>query len=156
MLAPGIVLFGFVMLMFSSAMILSRDREKCPLFAAADGPAPIEGLRSGLFPAYSLMAIIQGFVLFAIGGLFGLEIDGSVGLVFVVLFVMAIGYIGLGMILGSLLALGPLSGAYSVILLLTIFGGAWMDLEAIGGVFRTVGNALPFAHALECGPGSHD
>ena len=27
LLTPGIVLFGFVMVMFSSAMILSRDRE---------------------------------------------------------------------------------------------------------------------------------
>ena len=46
---------------------------------------------------------------------------------------MAILYIGLGMILGSLLTVAPLSGAYAAVLLLTIFGGAWMDLEKIGG-----------------------
>ena len=33
--------------------------------------------------------------------------------------------------------------------MLTIFGGAWFDLEEIGGVFVTVGNRLPFKHALD-------
>lgn len=148
-LTPGIVLFGFVMVMFSSAMILARDRESA-LFARLL-TAPV---RAGEFVAgYSLpflgVAILQGIVLFGIGALLGLEIDGSPGLVFLVLAVLAVFYIGLGMMLGSLLSLGPVSGAYAVILLLTIFGGAWMDLEAIGGVFQSLGDAFPFAHALD-------
>jgi ABC-2 type transport system permease protein len=148
-LAPGIVLFGFVMLMFSAAMTLSRDRDSALFARLLTTP-----LRSNDFvAAYSLpylaVAIIQGVVLFAIGALLGLEVKGSLGLVFLVLFVMSILYIGLGMILGSLLPIAPLSGAYAVILLLTIFGGAWMDLETIGGVFLSMGNALPFAHALD-------
>ena len=148
-LAPGIALFGFVMLMFSSAMILSRDRDSA-LFARLL-TAPLRS--SDFIAAYSLpyvsVAVIQGVVLFIIGGFFGLEINGNVGLVFLVLFLMSIVYVGLGMILGSLLAVGPLSGAYSVVLLLTIFGGAWMDLEKIGGAFETVGNVFPFAHSLD-------
>ena len=36
-----------------------------------------------------------------------------------------------------------------IILLLAIFGGAWVDIEAIGGVFKTVGDFFPFAHALD-------
>ncbi len=148
-LTPGIVLFGFVMLMFSAAMTLSRDRESA-LFARLL-TAPVRA--TDFIAAYSLpylsVAIIQGLALFAIGAFLGLEIDGSVGLVVLIIFVVAILYIGLGMIMGSLLPLAPLSGAYAVVLLLTIFGGAWMDLEAIGGVFQSVGNALPFAHALD-------
>jgi ABC-2 type transport system permease protein len=149
LLAPGIVLVGFVMLMFSSAMILSRDRESALFSRLLTAP-----LRSSDFvAAYSLpylpVAIIQGVVVFGIGAFLGMEVNGSLGLVFLVLFVMAIFYIGLGMILGSLLSVGPLSGAYTAVLLLTIFGGAWFDLGEIGGVFQTVGNALPFAHGLD-------
>ena len=35
------------------------------------------------------------------------------------------------------------------ILLLTIFGGAWMDLEEIGGFFQAAGTIFPFAHAVD-------
>jgi ABC-2 type transport system permease protein len=148
-LTPGIALFGFVMLMFSSAMILSRDRDSA-LFARLL-TAPLRA--SDFIAAYSLpyvsVAIIQGVVLFVIGGFLGLEMNGSVFLVILVLFLMAVFYVGLGMILGSLLAVAPMSGAYAVVLLLTIFGGAWMDLEQIGGAFQSAGNVLPFAHALD-------
>ncbi len=148
-LTPGIVLFGFVMLMFSAAMILSRDRDSALFSRLMTAP-----LRPGDFvAAYSLpylaVAIFQGVALFIVGAFFGLEIRGSVALVVLVLLVMAVFYVALGMVLGSVLGLGPLSGAYAVVLLLTIFGGAWMDLEAIGGPFQSVGNALPFAHALD-------
>jgi ABC-2 type transport system permease protein len=148
-LTPGIALFGFVMLMFSTAMILSRDRESALFARLMTAP-----LRPGDFvAAYSLpylaVAIIQGVALFGIGAVLGLEIRGSAALVVLVLLVMAVFYVALGMVLGSVLGLGAVSGAYAVVLLLTIFGGAWMDLEAIGGVFQSIGDALPFAHALD-------
>ena len=147
-LTPGIVLFGFVMLMFSSAMILSRDRESALFSRLLTAPLRSTDFVAGYSLPYLPIAIIQGIVLFIIGAFTGLEMNGNVGLVFLVLFTMAILYIGLGMILGSVLALAPLSGAYAAVLMLTIFGGAWMDLEKIGGAFESFGNALPFAHAL--------
>lgn len=149
MLTPGIALFGFVMLMFSSAMILSRDRERALLSRLLTAPLGSSDFVVAYSVPYLAVAIIQGILVFAIGGFLGLEINGSAGLVFLVLFVMSICYIGLGMAFGSLLAAGPLSGAYTAILLLTIFGGAWMDLEEIGGVFQRFGDALPFSHALD-------
>lgn len=148
MLAPGIALFGFVMLMFSSAMILSRDRESAIFSRLLTTP-----LRSSDFVvAYSLpyfaVAVVQSVVVFVIAGFLGLEVEGSPGLVLLVLFIMAIFYIGLGMMLGSILDVAPLSGAYSAVLLLTIFGGTWFDLENMGGPIERVEQFLPFVHAL--------
>lgn len=148
-LAPGIVLFGFVMLMFSAAMSLSRDRESALFSRLLTAPVGASDFVAAYSLPYLAVALIQAVVLFGIGVLLGLEIKGSVALVVLILLVMAVFYVGLGMILGSLLAVAPLSGGYAVILLLTIFGGAWMDLEAIGGVFQSVGNVLPFAHAID-------
>jgi ABC-2 type transport system permease protein len=131
-LAPGITLFGFVMLLFSSAMILAKDRDSALLSRLLTAP-----LRSNDFiSAYSLpyipVAIIQMVLIFAIAALLGLETIGNLGLVFLVLFVMAIGYIGLGMVGGSLFTYKQVPGFYTVVLLLTIFSGAWFDVDTHG------------------------
>jgi ABC-type multidrug transport system permease subunit len=62
---------------------------------------------------------------------------------------MAVFYVALGVIFGALLTVAQTSGAYALVLILTIFGGAWFDLNEIGGVFLTVGDLLPFKHALD-------
>jgi len=147
-LAPGMVIFGFAMLTFSSGMILARDRESALLSRLLTAPLRANDFISAYSLPYIPVAIIQIVVLFAIGGLLGLEISGNAGLVFLVLFVMSVGYIGLGMILGSLFTSTQVPIVWISVNLLTIFGGAWFPLEEIGGVIQSTMNALPFAHAL--------
>jgi ABC-2 type transport system permease protein len=149
LLTPGIILFGFVMVMFSSAMILSRDRETSLLARLLTTPLRSSDFVSGYSLPYLLVAIAQATVLLAVGALLGLGVDGSFALVVLVFLLMAVFYVALGMILGAVLTVAQTSGAYAVVLLLTIFGGAWFDLEEIGGVFLTVGDMLPFKHALD-------
>jgi ABC-2 type transport system permease protein len=148
-LVPGIALMSFAMLTDSSGMILARDRERALLSRLLTAPLRANDFISAYSLPYILVAIIQIIVVFAIGGLLGLEISGNAGLVFLVLFVMSIGYIGLGMILGSLFTYTQAPIVWVVVMLLTVFGGAWMDLEEIGGVIQSTMNALPFAHALD-------
>ena len=149
MLAPGIALFGFVMLMFSSAMILSRDRESALFARLLTTPLRSNDFIAGYSVPYLAIAVVQAMVVFGIAAVLGLVFEGSVALVLLVLGIMAVFYVGLGIILGSLLEVAPLSGAYSAVLLLTIFGGAWFDLGQIGGPIQTIENVLPFTHALD-------
>lgn len=149
LLTPGIVLFAFVMVMFSSAMILSRDRETSLLARFLTTPLRAIDFVSGYSLPYVLVAIVQAVLLFAIGALLGLRIDGSVALVALIVVLMAVFFVALGMVLGAVLTVAQTSGAYALVLMLTIFGGAWFDLEEIGGVFLTIGDALPFKHALD-------
>ena len=149
MLAPGMALFGFAMLVFSSGFLLARDRESALLTRLLTAPlTPTDFIAAYSLP-YIPIAIIQMAAIFAIGGFLGLEIAGNAGLVFLVLLVMAIGYIGLGMILGSVLGSKQVGFGYTVALLPTIFSGTWFELEVFGGVFSSIMNALPFAHALD-------
>jgi ABC-2 type transport system permease protein len=148
-LVPGIVLLGFAFLTDSAGMILARDREKAFLSRLLTAPLRATDFILAYSLPYVLVAIIQIVVVFAIGGLLGLEISGNLGLVFLVLFVMSIGYIGLGMILGSLFTYTQASIVWIVVMLLTVFGGAWMDLEEIGGAIQSTMNVLPFSHALD-------
>jgi len=147
-LAPGVALFGFVMLMFSAAMTLTKDRETALFSRLLTTPLTPNEFAGGYSMPYLPVAVIQAAVIFGAGALFGLEIAGNVGLVALVLLIMAIQFIALGMIMGALFTSKQVPFVYMVILLLTIFGGAWMDIEAIGGAFKTVGDWFPFAHAL--------
>jgi len=149
LLTPGIVLFGFVMVMFSSAMILARDRETSLLARLLTTPLRSSDFVSGYSLPYLLVAIVQAVVLLSVGAMLGLGSDGSVVLVALILALMAVFYVALGMILGALLTVAQTSGAYALVLILTIFGGAWFDLDEIGGVFLTIGDLLPFKHALD-------
>ena len=149
LLTPGIILFGFVMVMFSSAMILSRDRETSLLARLLTAPLRPSDFVSGYSLPYLLVAFVQATVLLVVGALLGLSVDGSFVLLALVFLLMAVFYVALGMILGAVLTVAQTSGAYAVVLLLTIFGGAWFDLEEIGGVFLTIGDMLPFKHALD-------
>lgn len=148
-LVPGVALFGFVMLMFSAAMTLSRDRENALFSRLVTTPLSAWDFVAAYALPYVLVAVIQTGVLFGIGAIFGLEIQGSIVLVALVLLVMALFFVGMGMISGALFTLKQVPFVYMIVLLLTIFGGAWMDLDAIGGVFRSVGDWFPFAHALD-------
>lgn len=149
LLTPGIVLFGFVMVMFSSAMILARDRETSLLARLLTTPVRPRDFVAGYSLPYVAIAIVQGAILFAVGALLGLSAAGSIVPVAVVFVLMAVFYVALGVIFGALLTVAQTSGAYALVLLLTIFGGAWFDLNEIGGVFLSVGDVLPFKHALD-------
>ncbi len=149
MLTPGIVLFAFVMLMFGAATGLARDRESALLDRLLTTP-----LRAWQFVvAYSVPSLVigtvQAVVLYAIGVAVGLDAVGSWALVALVSGLMLVLYVALGMIAGAILSVTQVAGVYTVILLLTVFGGAWFDLDELGGPLATVGDALPFKPALD-------
>jgi len=150
MLVPGIAVFGFVFLLMFSAMTLSRDRESALLSRLLTAPLkPRDFILSYSLP-YIPMVVLQIAVCFGIGALLGLEMPGNAGLVFLVLLVMGICCVELGMILGLLFNVNQASAVGSVIItLVALLGGIWIDIEAIGGVFYGIGNALPFAHAID-------
>lgn len=148
-LAPGIVLFGFVMITFSSGFLLARDRERSLLTRLLTAP-----LRpSDFIVAYALpfipMGIIQTVAIFGLGSLLGLQIAGSAVLVFVILLIMCCGYIGLGMIMGSLVSSKHVGFVYMLVLFPTIFSGAWVPVDLMGNAFNRIVHLLPFAHALD-------
>jgi ABC-2 type transport system permease protein len=148
-LTPGIVLFGFVMVMFSSAMILARDRETALLNRLLTTPLRSWEFVAGYSVPYLAVGAAQAAVLLVLGALLGMEVAGSLLLVAAILAAMLVFYVALGMVFGSLMTVAQTSGAYAVVLLLTVFGGAWFDVNEIGGVFETIGDALPFKHALD-------
>jgi ABC-2 type transport system permease protein len=152
MLVPGIAVFGFAFLLMFSGMALARDREGAFLPRLLTAPLkPRDFILSYSLP-YIPVVVLQIVVCFGIGASLGLEMPGDVAhvlFVFVILLVMGIASVELGMILGLLFNVNQVSVVGSVIIaLVALLGGIWIELEAIGGVFYDIGNALPFAHAI--------
>ena len=148
MLAPGVALFGFAMVTFGAAFLLARDRESSLLARMLTTPLrPTDFIAAYALP-YFLLAMFQVAAIFGIGGFLGLRIAGNPGLVFLILAVISLCYVGVGMILGSLLTSKHVGFAYTAILLPTIFSGTWFELEFVGEGFRRAMNVLPFTHAL--------
>jgi len=150
MLLPAVVIFGFVFLTMFSAIVLAKDRQGALLSRLLTTPLRSSDFILAYILPYILIAILQIAVCFAVGALLGLEVHGNIGLVLLILLLMAICCIGLGLTLGSLFTESQISGVGSAIIAIAaIFGGLWMDLKVIGGVFQVIGYALPFAHAVD-------
>ena len=147
-LAPGVVLFGFAMLTMTSAMALAQDRESSLFARLLTTPLRANDFVWAYSVPYVAVAIIQAIGVFAIGLALGLSIEGNVGLVALILLLMAIWYVAVGMIIGALVPYKAVTGPWTAVLLLTIFGGTWVNLEDIGGAFQTVADVFPFVHAL--------
>jgi ABC-2 type transport system permease protein len=150
MLVPAVAIFGFGFLTMFSALILARDRGSALLSRLLTAPLKSRDFILAYFLPFLLIAVIQIAVCFGTGALLGLQAFGNAYLVILVLFIMAACSISLGMFLGSVFNESQASGLGSaIIVLISLFGGLWMDLQAIGGVFKVVGYALPFAHAVD-------
>ena len=111
MLAPGIALFGFVMLMFSAALTLAKDRETAFLARRLTTPVTAGQFIAAYSIPYLPIAILQAAMMFAIAYFGGLENHGNPGLVILALLIMAVCYVALGMIMGSLLTVNQNSVA---------------------------------------------
>jgi ABC-2 type transport system permease protein len=147
-LAPGVVLFGFAMLTMTSAMALAQDRESSLFARLLTTPLRANDFVAAYSVPYVVVAAIQAIGVYAIGFALGLRIEGNIGIIILILLLMAMWYVGMGMIIGALVPYKAVTGPWTAVLLLTIFGGTWVNLEDIGGGFETVADYFPFAHAL--------
>jgi ABC-2 type transport system permease protein len=147
-LAPGVALFGFAMLTMTSAMALAHDRETSLFARLLTTPLRANDFVAAYSAPYLVVALVQAAIVFAAGWALGLGIAGNAAWVVLVMLAMAAFFVAMGMLIGAVTPYKAVTGPWVVVLLLTIFGGTWVNLEDIGGVFRTVAGWFPFAHAL--------
>ncbi len=149
-LLPGIVVFSYAFLTMFSALLLAKDKEQSFLTRLRTSPLrPTDYVLAYTLP-YIPIAIVQTFLCMAAALLIGVTISLHMLTVFVILIPTMLVSIGLGLVFGVLLTENQVSAAGSFVLVIaSLFSGAWMDLRMIGGVFETVGYALPFAHGVD-------
>jgi ABC-2 type transport system permease protein len=148
-LTPGIIVFGFAFIIMFSAVLLAKDKQSAFLVRLFTTPLkPADYILSYMLP-FMPLAFMQIASCLIAGTLLGATFTNLVLSAFVYsLFYVAC--VSTGVILGSLFSVNQVSGIGSfLITAASLFSGAWMDLKMIGGIFETVGYALPFAHAVD-------
>ena len=150
MLTPGVIVFGFAFLTMFSGILLTKDRGSAFLARLLTTPLRSTDFILSYVLPYLVLAVLQILVCFLVGVAFGIELEMSAVLSLVVLVPLAAANIGIGMIVGSLCTENQVAGIGSIVIVtMSLFSGAWMDLKVVGGVFETIGYALPFAHGID-------
>lgn len=155
-LSPGIAVFGLSFISLFSGMLIAKDRTSSFMLRLFASP-----LTSGNFIlAYTLpllpMALLQIAVCFCVSFFLGLTVNMNVLLTIAVLIPAAVLFIAIGLLCGSLFndkQVGNVCGALLTNLSAWL-SGTWFDLNLVGGAFKSIAYALPFAHAVNAGRAS--
>ncbi len=153
MLTPGIVVFCFAFLIMFSAILLAKDKQSALLARLFTTPLkPSDFILAYILPFLPL-ALFQTVICLIVGAILGATFQNLI-LAIVIFFFTALICICLGIILGSLFTVNQVSGVGSLLVTaIGLFCGAWTPLKMMGGVFETIGYALPFAHAIDAAKG---
>ena len=150
-LAPGVAVFGLAFMTLFSATLIAKDRQSSlmhRLYTTPMTPADfILGYTVPLIP----IALVEGVACYAIAMILKLEFSIHILLSIVFIIPVALLYIALGLLCGSIFNDKQVGGICGALLtnLSAWLSGIWFDLELVGGWFQRIAYALPFVHAVE-------
>ncbi|MBD3108896.1 ABC transporter permease [Bacillus sp. AGMB 02131] len=152
-LAPGIAVFGLSFMATFTAQVVAKDRASSFLTRLFTTPMTSQNFILGYMLPLVIMSVIQVALCLFASLFLGLDFSLTIFAVILILIPMALIYIGIGLICGTLFSEKAAVGICGALLtnLSAWLSGVWFDLELVGGVFKNIANALPFVHAVEVG-----
>ncbi|MDL2225960.1 ABC transporter permease [Eubacteriales bacterium OttesenSCG-928-M02] len=152
-IAPGMAVFGLSFISLFSGTLIARDRATSfmmRLFASPMGAIHfILGYTLPLLP----LALCQSALCYGVAFFLGLPVTIHVMLALLALVPMAVFFIAIGLLAGTLLTDKQVGGICGALLtnLSAWFSGAWFNLSLVGGLFESIAYCLPFAHGVDAG-----
>lgn len=149
-LAPGITVFGLSFMSLFSSMLIAKDRTTSFVLRLFTSPLKPSDFILGYTLPMLPMALIQSLVCYAAALVFGLPFTVNILLAVIVNIPIAIVFIALGLLFGTVLNEKAVGGVCGALLtnLSAWFSNIWFDTAMVGGVFKTVADILPFSHAV--------
>ena len=150
-LTPGITVFGLSFMTLFSATLIARDRESGLLQRLYTTPLTAIDFILGYMLPILPIAIGQTVICYLFAIPLGLEVSANLMYAVIGIIPIAIFYIALGLLCGSVLGVKQVGGICGALLinLSAWFSGVWFDINIVGGTFKKIANALPFVHAAE-------
>ena len=150
-LSPGIAVFGLAFMTLFSATVIAKDRQSSFMHRLYTTPmTPVDFILGYTLPLIPI-ALAEGVATYIFAVILGLDITVNILLSLVLLIPVALLYIALGLLCGSVFNDKQVGGICGALLtnLSAWLSGIWFDLELVGGVFKKVAYALPFVHSVE-------
>ena len=150
-LTPGITVFGFSFITLFSATLIAKDRNSSLLQRLYTTPLSTADFIFGYTLPLLPVSIAQCAICYAAALFLGLEWTAGILPAIVFSLPIAVLYIALGLLCGSLFTDKQVGGICGALLtnLSAWLSGIWFDLELVGGTFQKVAHVLPFVHAVE-------
>ena len=150
-LAPGITVFGLSFLTLFSATLIAKDKESSLLQRLYTTPLKSSDYILGYMLPIIPIAIVQSVICYLIAIAIGLPITINIIYAILMIIPIAIFYVALGLLCGSVFNVKQVGGICGALLtnLSAWLSGIWFDLELVGGTFSKIANVLPFIHAVE-------
>lgn len=152
-LTPGIAVFGLSFITLFSATLISKDRSSSLLARLFTTPMTSAEFILGYTLPLLPMAIVQGIICYITAFILGMEMTPSIIIAIVLIIPMALLFIAIGLLCGSIFNDKQVGGICGALLtnLTAWLSGAWFDLDLVGGVFKKVAYSLPFVHSVDMG-----
>ena len=150
-LAPGLTVFGLSFITLFSATLIAKDRESALLQRLYTTPLrPTEYILGYMLPVLPI-ALGQCAICYLVAILLGMPLTNNIIYAILMILPIAILYIALGLLFGSVLNVKQVGGICGALLtnLSAWLSGVWFDLDLVGGVFGKIAKLLPFFHAVE-------
>ena len=150
-LTPGITIFGLSFMTLFSATLIAKDRGTSFLQRLYTTPlTPLDFILGYTLPLIP-MAMLQSAICYLAALALGLTLTVNILYATLMIVPIALLYISLGLLFGSILTDKQVGGICGALLtnLSAWLSGTWFDLSLVGESFRKVAYALPFVHAVD-------
>ncbi len=150
-LTPGITVFGLSFMTLFSATLIARDRGSSLLRRLYTTPlTPADFILGYTLPVLPV-SVAQCVICYIAALVLGLRFTGNIFLAVLCIVPVALLFIALGLLCGSVFTDKQVGGICGALLtnLSAWLSGIWFDLALVGGAFQRIANAFPFVHAVE-------
>lgn len=150
-LTPGITVFGLSFMTLFSATLVAKDRESALLQRLYTTPLTGFDFILGYLLPLLPIAVGQTAICYLVAIPLGLTVSINIVYAVIGIFPVAVFYIALGLLCGSVLRVKQVGGLCGALLtnLSAWLSGVWFDLSLVGGFFEKLADVLPFVHAVE-------
>ena len=147
---PSTIIFSFTFLTMFSGMLIAKDRSSEFLSRMYISPLKAHNYILGYIWPSLIIALIQVLLLYGIGFILGMKFSIHILISIPFLLMIAMLFIGLGLIFGSFLKDTQVGGITSILIQVVAFtSGMWFSLDLVGETFRFISQLMPFSHSVD-------